>query len=163
MAKFEQAIDKILQLEGGYVNHPNDPGGETKFGISKRSYPHLDIRNLTREQAIEIYRQDWWHKYGYSRINDQSIATKTFDMAINMGAAQAHKLLQRAANQVYGGNILVDDGIVGPKTLSLVNQLDPIKLLDMVRNVQADYYHNIVKINPKLKPFLNGWLNRARH
>lgn len=162
MAKFELAIDKVLKHEGGYVNHPNDPGGETNFGITKRSYPYLDIRNLTREMAIKIYKQDWWDNYHYSCINDQFLATKIFDMAINMGAVQAHKLLQRAANQVYGGNILVVDGLIGTNTLRLVNQLEPIKLLDVVRDIQASYYRNIVENNPKLKPFLRGWLNRAR-
>src|SRR5690606_2973445 len=65
---FLHAVEVVLEHEGGYVHDPHDPGGETKFGISKRQYPDLDIANLTREQAIEIYRRDWWDKYGYGRL-----------------------------------------------------------------------------------------------
>src|SRR4051812_29003946 len=103
MSSFDQAIPTILKHEGGYVNDTKDPGGETNWGISKRSYPQLDIKNLSREQAIYFYRRDWWNKYNYGAIHDQQVATKVFDIAVNMGASQAHKLLQRACNVLYGG------------------------------------------------------------
>ncbi len=59
---FEQAVKIILEKEGGYVNHPKDPGGETKFGITKKFYPNVDIKNLTIEKAAEIYRKEYWGK-----------------------------------------------------------------------------------------------------
>lgn len=60
--KFEEAVEFVLAYEGGYVNDPNDPGGETNFGISKRAYPNVDIKNLTREDVIDIYRRDYWDR-----------------------------------------------------------------------------------------------------
>lgn len=87
--KFDKAIKVVLAHEGGYVNDPNDLGGETNFGISKRSYPTVDIKNLTREQAVEIYRGDWWERYRYGDIEDLDVATKVFDLAVNMGPVPA--------------------------------------------------------------------------
>ena len=66
--RFRKAIEVILKYEGGYVNDPNDLGSETNFGISKRSYPNVDIKNLTKEQAIEIYHRDWWVRYEYDKM-----------------------------------------------------------------------------------------------
>ena len=73
--RFLVAVEVVLTHEGGYTNNPADPGGETNYGISKRSYPQLDIKALTREQAVEIYRQDWWEKYRYGDIAVLSAAT----------------------------------------------------------------------------------------
>ncbi len=98
MAKFKSAIPTIFLHEGGSVNHPNDPGGETNFGITKRTYPHLDIKNLTKAQAREIYRRDFWNPGKYEKIDNQQAATKVFDMAVNMGPKRAHRLLQKAVN-----------------------------------------------------------------
>ena len=61
-ARFLKAFEKVLRHEGGYVNDPLDLGGETKYGISKRSYPHLDIKNLTLDQAKQIYFRDFWQR-----------------------------------------------------------------------------------------------------
>src|SRR5690606_26803467 len=83
--RFRRAVEVVLAHEGSYVNDPADPGGETKFGISKRQYPDLDIASLTREQAVEIYRRDWWDKYGYGRLASPAIATKVFDLSVNVG------------------------------------------------------------------------------
>src|SRR5574343_1427713 len=96
--RFLKAVARVLEHEGGYVNDPADAGGETKYGISKRSYPHLNIMALTREQAKKIYYRDWWRRYGYDMIADAGLAAKTFDLSVNMGAKQAHKLLQRSVN-----------------------------------------------------------------
>jgi len=61
--EFNKAIKFILNAEGGYVNHPKAPGGETKYGISKKSYPNYDIKNLTEEEAITIYKRDFWDRF----------------------------------------------------------------------------------------------------
>ena len=82
MARFDMSIETILKHEGGYVNDPDDPGGETNFGISKRQYLKIDIASLTIEQAKMLYRQDYWK---YDEIISQPVATKVFDMAVNMG------------------------------------------------------------------------------
>src|ERR1700739_2946173 len=92
---FLKAAARVLANEGGYVNNPADPGGETNFGISKRSYPDLDIKNLTRDQAIAIYFRDWWTKYGFDRLTPE-IGAKVFDLAVNEDDQHAVRSLQRA-------------------------------------------------------------------
>lgn len=159
MARFELAIDKVLSHEGGYVNDSADRGGETKFGISKRSYPDVDIRNLTLTKAKEIYQRDWWDSYGYEAIVSQVVATKVFDLAINMGAKQAHKLLQRALH-ANGADVVVD-GVIGPRTLRQVNLLASGELLPAYRSEAAGFYRAIVAKNPSQRKFINGWLKRA--
>jgi lysozyme family protein len=174
MADFILAIPLILRHEGGFVAHPSDPGGATNYGISLRylndakldinEYGLIDvgdIRALSPDSASVIYKKYWWDKYNYEAINDQAIATKIFDMAVNMGASQAHKLVQRAANAVYGGAILQVDGVLGPKTLQLLNELHPKRLLIALREFQASFYRELARKNRDLSPFLRGWLNRA--
>jgi len=86
--KFESALAFVLAAEGGYVNDPNDPGGETKYGISKKAYPLLDITNLTREQAVDIYRRDYWNKVKGDEL-PAGVDIAAFDTAVNMGAGTA--------------------------------------------------------------------------
>ena len=154
--KFEQAVKVTLYHEGGYVNDPDDPGGETKFGISKRSYPDLNIRELTEEQAKEIYKRDWWDKYGYDRIDNPDLAAKVFDLAVNMGAKRAHVIIQRATMQT-GGCWLELDGVLGDLTITAINEHDnPLWVLDRVKLLAVQYYASLGK--PK---YLRGWLERA--
>src|SRR5690606_20143010 len=121
--RFLRAVEVVLAHEGGYVNDPADPGGETKWGISRRSYPELDIASLTREDAIATYYRDWWQRDGYDRLQDGAVATKLLDMAVNMGPATAHKLLQEAL--VFLGFAVDVDGIIGPQTIGAANKADP--------------------------------------
>lgn len=158
--KFRQAVEVVLKHEGGYVHNPNDPGGETKYGISKRSYPDLIISELTKEQAIEIYYRDWWLKYRYDDIVDLAVAMKVFDLSVNMGPAQAHRILQRAVNFVSDANLKVD-GILGPKTFAATNVADAAKLLQAIRYKAAEYYYSLAKGRSASRAFLFGWLNRA--
>jgi len=90
---FDIAIEFVLKREGGYINDPRDPGGETKFGISKRSYPQLDIKNLTKEQAIAIYRKDYWQRCGCDSMS-YPMDVIVFDTAVNMGVQRALTLYQ---------------------------------------------------------------------
>lgn len=156
---FESAIIKVLKDEGGYVNHPADPGGETNFGISKRSYPNVDIKNLTVEGAKDIYYRDFWLTGPYDKIACGPLAEKVFNTAINAGNSRAFKLLQQAVNKV-GGNLVVD-GAVGPKTITAINSLDGQAVLAAYRVAQADFYKGLVAADPSKGVFLKGWLNRA--
>ena len=90
--EFERAIQFVLKWEGGYTNDPNDPGGETKFGISKRSYPELDISKLTLKQAKEIYYQNYWLKAGCDEL-PFPFNIVVFDTAVNMGRRKAIEFL----------------------------------------------------------------------
>jgi lysozyme family protein len=157
--KFLKAFEYLMYHEGGYVNDPKDAGGETKFGISKRSYPSLDIKNLTRDQACKIYFVDFWMKAKCEDINDENIATKFFDLAVHTGIPQAVKLIQRALRSA--GEQVIEDGIIGPNTLSAINKADPTDLLAALKSEAAGFYRFIASINPSQQRFINGWLNRA--
>lgn len=117
MDRFDQFIERLLSHEGGYVNDPRDPGGETKWGISKRSYPKVNIRTLSRESAIEIYRKDFWQRSGANALPD-AVGFQLLDAAVNSGIGQATRWLQRALG-------VADDGIIGPATRSALSQSDP--------------------------------------
>ena len=157
--RFLRAVEVVLDHEGGYVNDPRDPGGETKYGITKRSYPELTIAALTREDAIAIYYRDFYSKYGYGRLNDEAVATKVFDMAVNMGPETAHRLLQEAL--VFLGYDIAVDGIIGPQTIGAANRADPGRLLRVLRWKAAERYFRLVEQRPQSRAFLLGWLRRA--
>lgn len=95
MSFFEQAFKIVVGEEGGYVNDPRDPGGETKFGISKRAYPNLDIAQLTLEQAQQIYLRDYWDECGCDAMPWER-ALCVFDMAVNQGQGAARALNHQA-------------------------------------------------------------------
>lgn len=153
MSHFEFAIAVVLLHEGGYVDHPADPGGETNFGITKRDFPHLDIRGLTREQAAAIYRDHYW-KPIYDKITSPWVAAKVFDMAVNMGGRQAAQLVQRAVG-------VVADGIFGPVTVAAVNALDEAACLAAIKEQQAGFYRMLANRRQSMQVFLKGWLARA--
>jgi lysozyme family protein len=150
MADFNLAIPVVLKNEGGLVDNPNDPGGLTKFGISQRAYPNLDIRNLTVERATEIYHRDFW-KFG--GIIDQDFATKLFDSYVNM----EHKAIKIVQNLVG----VLQDGLYGPETEKMINGREPKGLLIAYKYALCEYYQNLVKNDPSLGVFIVGWLRRA--
>ena len=94
---WDKAIDFVLSMEGGYVNDPKDPGGETKYGISKRAYPNVDIAGLTESKAKEIYKKDYWDKCGCDGL-PVGIDILVFDTAVNMGVIVAKEIQSRSYN-----------------------------------------------------------------
>ncbi|KKL99947.1 hypothetical protein LCGC14_1809290 [marine sediment metagenome] len=165
MASFDKAIPTILKHEGGYVNDPLDPGGETNFGISKRTFPDVDIKTLREDQAISIYRELYWLPGIYDAIVDQDTATKVFDLAVNMGHRAAHRLLQKALRK-FKVHHLLDikiDGVFGPKTLQAINEGgEPEEILDELRIQAAVYYANLMVKKPGLVRFAYNWMRRAQ-
>ena len=157
MADFQKALTFVLKNEGGYVNDPLDSGGETKYGISKRSYPHLDIPNLTKEQAAEIYRRDFWQPY---KDFEEPIAIKVFDLAINMGHRRAAQILQRGL-RCLGAKHVVDDGIIGAITRNAASLANSDLLIIAIRSEAAGIYRQLAAVNTNNQRFLRGWLNRA--
>lgn len=157
MAEFSKAIDFVLANEGGYVNNAADPGGETNFGISKRSYPFVDIRSLTREDAAGIYQRDFWK---FDAIESQRVATKLFDAGVNMGPTQAVRLVQLALGAIEAGPI-VADGKLGPETIGQVNAADEDKLLDEFKARLAKFYCDEAVQGTGKSGFVLGWLRRA--
>lgn len=125
---FEKAFDRLVNTrdgghEGGYVNNPRDPGGETKYGVSKRSYPELDIKNLTIDDAREIYRRDFWDELDGDRI-DGALMYQVFDMAINSGPGNAIRCLQDALGVAPDGHF----GEVSWQALRAQSQNDSLLL-----------------------------------
>jgi len=157
--KFEDVIDFVLAHEGGYCNNCSDRGGETNYGISKRQYPELDIRSLTKERAKEIYKSDFWDKWRFSEINDIDICAKVFDLSVNMGQSAATKVTQNAL-AALGINVAID-GILGSATLSAINSCNKDSLLHELKSYAYQYYLNISMRDPTQSKFLAGWRARA--
>ena len=157
--KFEKAFAYVIQNEGGYVFDKNDSGGETKFGITKRSYPSLNIKDLTLEDAKKIYYRDFWQKGKFEEISDDLIATQLFDLSVNLGIRPAVIVLQRALRSV--GKTVQEDGLMGPETLLATLNSDTRCLLAAIKSEAAGYYRQIAAKNPSKQKFLKGWLNRV--
>ena len=149
---FECALEFVFDAEGGYTNHPNDPGGETNFGIDKRSHQKEDIKNLTRERAAEIYYNDYWLKSCAEHL-PKLVAIAYFDSAVNTGIKQANKFLPRAVN-------VNDDGVVGPVTLNAVTHAEPKSTANRLVDYRQSFYDGLADSRPKLRGFLRGWTNR---
>jgi len=156
MSKFDDIIEVVLEHEGGYVNDPKDPGGETNFGIAKRSHPDVDIKNLTREGAKEIYKEVYWDKNKVESLPEE-LWHIYFDMCVNQGKSRAVKIIQRAVNG-KGGSLTVDGGM-GPMTIAAIGK-SRVEL-DRVRAYRVKYYSDLVTKKPDLERFYFGWFKRA--
>lgn len=156
---FDVAYSFTASHEGNISNNTNDPGGLTKYGISKHAYPHLDIRSLTQGQAKEIYFSDYWIKFKCYKIPNKILAVKLFDMCVNMGGYQAIKLIQKCL-QKSGHNIVVD-GIIGGSTLNAISYTDSNTLIKLLTEEHMKFYETISRKNPRLINFLPGWIKRA--
>ena len=152
--EFFEIVNHTLEEEGGYVNDPTDKGGETNFGISKRAYPNLDIFNLTEDDAIDIYWDDYWVRGKCDKVPGK-LQPIYFDMCVNFGIRGAVKVLQVTANG-KGANIEVDGGI-GPNTIKAIKNLS----LERVRAFRVLKFAKIVIANPKQMKFWYGWYRRS--
>lgn len=140
---FDVAFDRLIGSEGGYVNNPEDPGGETNWGISKRAYPNVDIKNLTRDGAKAIYLRDFWNRIHADEMFD-GVAFQTFDFAVNSGIETAVRYLQRAVG-------VADDGHWGPVSRAAV-----------AARSESD---TIMRLNAERLDFmtrLSNWANASR-
>lgn len=175
---FQEALKVVLEHEvgskwqtGGYVNHPADPGGATKYGISLRWLEERgididgdgdvdidDILALTLDKSDELYHEHFWLP-PYDTFDDHYVATKVFDMAVNMGHERAHKLAQQACNSL--GSKLTVDGALGPLSVHALNSYAPGDMLKALIDVQTQFYRDLVARKPKMAVFLKGWLARA--
>jgi len=151
-AAFQKAYNFTMQHEGGYVNHAKDPGGETKYGITKASYPNEDIANLTKERAAELYKRDYWNRIKAADM-PEPIAMLAFDMAVNHGVGGAAKMIQ----QVVGAKA---DGLVGSKTLAKIKQVynqNPVALIDGIVEKRRQFFRSLSTYDT----FGRGWDARA--
>ena len=159
---FEQAAKYTFEEEGVSSDHPDDRGGKTKYGISQRAFPDLDIENLTQDEAKQIFREKYWEGPGFDRIPDDVLAVKTFDHGVNLGPGAAGKLLQRALNDVSPTEEpLVTDGKIGPKSLARMTRVPDEELLDAFVKRIKKRYGDIVENDPTQAKFLRTWIRRA--
>lgn len=145
---FDAIISRVLANEGGYTNNPNDPGGETNFGISKRAYPQLNIATISRADAVEIYRRDFWVRIHGDEL-PQAVAYQALDAAVNHGIDTTVRMLQRALG-------VADDGHFGPVTLAAVAHADS---RDVVLNFNAERLDFYARLST-FAAFGRGWTRR---
>jgi len=152
----------IIEIEGGYSNDSVDAGGETKYGISKRSYPLLDIKNLTIPKAMDIYIRDFWNPAKLSYIKDQTTANLVFRFIVNAGMITAVKRLQESLNTFVPIISAVRvDGIMGSETLQAIDTVRSIRLQDTFRVATCRHYLELVLKKPSQEKYLKGWIKRA--
>ena len=156
LISFDEIIDITLKHEGGYVHDPKDLGGETNYGIAKRFYPDVDIKNLTESEAKDIYKRDYWDKNKVEELSEE-LRHIFFDMCVNQGRGTAVKILQRACN-AKGADLAIDGGF-GPSTQNAIETYKPS--LERVRCYRLKHYYDLVNAKPEQERFLYGWYKRA--
>jgi lysozyme family protein len=148
---FKAALAFTLKWEGDLVDHPDDPGGLTNFGISQRAYPDEDIRGISRKRVEQIYRDDYWDQI----LGDQlppEVAFVVFDYAVNSGVIRAVSALQRAAHAPA-------DGVMGPVTLHALSFYAVPHLVEQVLQDRGRHFLRLGR-HPKYASFLAGWMAR---
>lgn len=146
---FPYCLNLVLMHEGGYVNNPKDPGGETNMGISRRAFPKEDIRNLTKERVAEIYQRFYWAPAKCEQV-PATLRPLYFDTAVNCGVATAVRLLQLSVG-------IAADGVFGPATAKAAIRARRADFAEQ----RMSYYRRIILRNPSLARFLRGWMNRV--
>jgi len=153
---FNKVFEFTLGMEGIYSNDPSDPGGETKYGISKKAFPNLDIKNLTIKQAKEIYYKDYWVPASCDKLvllGYPMLAKVIFDSSVNCGVSTAKKLVQ-----MYLG--ITIDGVFGPQTFKAIKTQTDLHISIGTIFEREDYYDEIQIKNEKLLKFEKGWERR---
>lgn len=146
---WEDCLAHTKISEGGYVNDPVDPGGETKYGISKRSYPHLDIKALTWKQAADIYRRDYWDAVSGDDL-PSGLDLVAFDAAVNSGVSRGAKWLQRALG-------VKQDGRIGPQTIKAALECDDVEVI----MAACEYRLSFMQSLKTWYRYKNGWTARV--
>ena len=161
---FEKTLPLILKYEGGYVNDPDDPGGETNKGIIKTTYDAyrkdkgLAIRNVSEiddDEVEDIYYNEYWLRGSCDKVFDD-LAITHFDSCVNTGIKQSAKFLQRSCGAS-------DDGVIGPKTLQAVEATDKKVMIEKYFVHRNTFYENLAQRKPNMQKFLKGWLKRVAH
>ena len=170
VANFDAFLPILLRFEGGYVDDPDDPGGETNKGITMAMFQECsheligldptsqNLRNLTDAQAGIIYRARYWNKMQGDAFALQGLADIVCDFYVNAGT-RATQLLQHVVNDM-GGRV-VEDGTIGPATLQALAGLKQGEVYRRYKASRIAYYRSLVQEKPALAKFLQGWLNRV--
>jgi lysozyme family protein len=167
MAKFENFAGKLLRLEGGYVNHPLDKGGPTKYGVILSVWQEHghdkdgdgdidaeDIKKLTEEDARYIAKKIFWDYFLADHISNESVAEFIVDWGYNSGRKTVAKIVQRLVNVEV-------DGTVGIQTLRAINSTDQERLFNLLKIERKVFLNNIIRRKPDQIVFYDGWMNRV--
>lgn len=145
---FPLLIERVLAHEGGYVNDPRDPGGETRWGISQRNHPTLNVRTMTRDQAVEVYRRLYWQPLHGDALHP-AVAFALLDASVNHGLRRVVAWLQ----VIVGAT---EDGMLGPRTLAATQAADPVALVFALHARRLAFYTDLDTFNS----FGRGWTRR---
>lgn len=161
--RFDRSLRALLRHEGGYVDHPRDPGGATNLGITlgtARAWrldldgdgdvDKDDVRLLKPETAAPVYRKGYWDACACGKL-PAGVDYMIFDLAVNSGTKRAKRYLQRAAG-------VTEDGIIGPKTLKAVAAVGARRMVDRLSGIRGEFYHSL----PTFPTFGRGWMRRLR-
>ena len=154
---FESCLEKILKHEGGFVNHPEDPGGMTNMGITKKVYERFlgkevneqEMRDMPKEHVAEIYRKNYWERVKADDL-PSGLDLCVFDWAVNSGTKRAVCALQES----IGAEV---DGVMGPMTIGKVKVYDNLELLKVMKEKRENFYRSLTHL---FKTFGTGWLRR---
>lgn len=164
----DRAIEHVLLNEGGFVDHPDDPGGATNWGITERRARDAgytgDMRDMTREWALAFYRSEEVFAPGYGPLFEisETLGTEVLDSAVNCGAPTASRWLQESLNALNRDGLpdLITDGKCGDKTIARARLLPPndiLRLIKLVDSLQGAHYVSISNSNRRLRAFTRGW------
>ena len=153
MSDFDKAFELLIGNEGGYVNNQKDPGGETNWGITKtvavaNGYAG-DMRTMPKETAKGIYKKMYWDRLQCDQL-PFVVAFQLFDAGVNHGNSQAVKFLQRALS-------VVDDGVIGAKTIAATNSLDELQIVMLFNAERIEFYASLKTFST----FGKGWVRRV--
>jgi len=151
---FKECLDLVLKSEGGWVNHPSDPGGETNLGVTKAvweewvGHPVESLKNLTKDQVAPLYEQRYWRPC-YGEVLPRGLDFVVFSMGVNAGPGRSIKLLQSAIG-------CLSDGVLGPKTRGVIRDSNTATLIAKFSEARREYYRSLNK-----PAFQKGWLART--
>ena len=155
---FDKCLEMLLKHEGGFINHPRDPGGATNFGVTKKTYETWighsvsidEIKELTVEDVAPIYKARYWDAVRGDEL-PSGVDWAVFDWAVNSGPSRAAKALQKAAGASQ-------DGKIGPMTLRSIANNDPKDLIDRVYHTRQTFYERLKTFDT----FGKGWTRRNK-
>jgi lysozyme family protein len=156
-SNWQKSFELMLKSEGGFVNHPSDPGGMTNLGVTKATWENwvgresdeAEMRGLTPEKVEPLYKKKYWDAVRGDEL-PPSISYLCFDFAVNAGAGRSIKTLQTAVG-------VTPDGGFGPMTMAAVQAVDPVELIERFSQAKEDFYRSL----DTFATFGKGWLNRV--
>ena len=151
---FDECLKMLLHHEGGYVNHPSDPGGETNLGVTKKVYQEWggtkDMKDLTVEDVAPIYKKNYWDRCKCDDL-ESGVDWVVFDWAVNSGTGRSAKAIQK----ICGAS---QDGAIGPKTLALIGKQNTQYVIEEFGKIRQDFYESLKTFDT----FGKGWTRRNK-